>query len=146
MTLLHGSQFFSNMLGGIKVQNKFGDSNKFAIEYQLQNNPYGEIGILKESWGVFRLWIDGINICKFKQENEEKDYEWNLIYLVEWLSENLEYIIGYDPFPLPVCGNNVSELIQKSDKFESGEDDEMYLWYEARSRWIHRHDWLCNRD
>lgn len=133
------------MFGGIKVQNKFGDINKFAVEYQLKKNPHGESGILKESWGVFRLWINGINICKFKQESSEKDYEWNIIYLVEWLCENLEYILGYDPFPLPVSGNTTLELIRKSDEFETEEDDEMYLWYQSKSRWVHRHNWFCNR-
>lgn len=132
--------------GGIKMQNKFGDINKFAIEYQLKKNPYGESGILKESWGIFRLWVNGINICKFKQGSLEKDYEWNLIYLVEWLCENLEYILGYDPFPLPVSGNTALELIQRSDEFETEEDDEMYLWYQSKSRWVHRHNWFCNRD
>ena len=136
----------SSRVWGIKVKNKYGDINKFAIEYQLKKNHYRESGTLKESWGVFRLWINGMNICKYKHENSEKDYEWNLIYLIEWLCENLEYILGYDPFPLPVSGNTTLELIRKSGEFEPKEEDEMYLWYQSRSRWIHRHNWFCNRD
>ncbi|MBU2703799.1 hypothetical protein Ga0466249_004949 [Sporomusaceae bacterium BoRhaA] len=123
----------------------FGDVDKFAIEYQFIPSPYEEDKVLKQSWGIFRLWVMGQDVCEYTAKGVLGKYEWNLIYIVEWLCNNLEYVLGYDPFPLPVNGKNSLELIRESDKFESEEDDEFYLWYQAKSSWIFRHSWFSNR-
>ena len=124
----------------------FGTVDKFGFEYELLKNTHEKIGVLKESWGMFRLWVDGVNICKYTHDGTINEYEWNLIYLIEWLCENLEYILGYDPYPLPVEGSTTLELLEKCDEFETEEDDEMYLWYRANGSWLFRHNWFNNRD
>jgi hypothetical protein len=123
----------------------FGEKEKVAIEYQLIPSPYQEEKLLNKSWGIFSLWIKGQDICEYVTKDCKKKYEWNLIYIVEWLCNNLEFIFGYDPYPLPVQGKNVLELIQESNKFECDEDDEFYLWYQAKSSWTFRHSWFSNR-
>lgn len=123
----------------------FGDKEKFAIEYQFIPSPYKEEELLNKSWGIFKLWIENQNICEYEINNYKKQYEWNLIYIVEWLCNNLEFILGYDPFPLPVKGQTTLQLIQESNKFECEEDDELYLWYQAKSSWTFRHSWFSNR-
>ncbi|SDF88319.1 hypothetical protein [Sporomusa acidovorans] len=123
----------------------FGNVDKFAIEYQFMPSPFEEDKVLKQSWGIFRLWVMGQDVCEYTINGVLSKYEWNLIYIVEWLCNNLEYVLGYDPFPLPVNGKNSLELIRESDKFESEEDDEFYLWYQAKSSWIFRHSWFSNR-
>lgn len=123
----------------------FGDKAKFAIEYQLTSSPYEEEELLKKSWGILKLWIEARDVCQYVVDGSKKQYEWNLIYAVEWLCNNLEYVLGYDPFPLPIQGKNTLELINESDKFESDEDDEFYLWYQAKNSWTYRHSWFSNR-
>jgi hypothetical protein len=122
----------------------FGNTNKFAIEYDFIPSPYEEEKLLKQSWGIFRLWVEGKDLCEYKADGVLNKYEWNLIYIIEWLCDNLKYIVGYDPFPVPVKGENLLELLAESYKFDS-EDIEEDLWYDAVSSWIFRHSWLCNR-
>jgi hypothetical protein len=131
---------------GLEMINNFGNNKSFAIEYELISNPNHENGILKESWGKFSVLIENKDICEYKIEDKIYKYEWNLINVVEWLCVYLEFIIGYDPFPLPIKADDVLSLIQVCDEFESSEDDEMYLWYQAKSLWLFRHSWFNNRD
>ncbi|GEB31701.1 hypothetical protein [Brevibacillus parabrevis] len=49
-------------------------------------------------------------------------FEWNLIYMVEWLSENVKYILRDEPFPLPVKGQHSLELLKHCLLFESDDD------------------------
>jgi hypothetical protein len=123
----------------------FGDKRKFAIEYQLKSCPYQEEEFLKKSWGIFNLWIEDQDICEYVSGDSTTQYEWNLIYIVEWLCNNLEYVLGYDPFPVPVQGQNALELIKESNKFECEDDNEIYLWHHAKNSWTFRHSWFSNR-
>ncbi|MBN7773729.1 hypothetical protein [Clostridium aminobutyricum] len=127
------------------MDNNFGNPNKFAIQYTFLSNPHNEKGIVGESWGVFKLLIEGKDICQYTIDNKNTDYNWNLIYILEWLCENMQYLIGYDPFPLPVQGESTLELIENADDFDSDEEDEIYLWYQAKSSWLFKHSWFCNR-
>ena len=118
-----------------------GDKNTVAFEYALENEPQNE---KNNFWGSIRLWIHGINVCKYQCENQTFEHEGDLSYIVEWLCENLEYIIGYDNYPLPVEGNNMNDIWEKVYKFEADELEEE-LWFGANSRWIFRHTWLNTR-
>lgn len=122
-----------------------GHINSFAIKYKLLPSPYNETGILGESWGEFELWCNGKSICQYEYDGKVENFRWSLIYIVEWLCGNLEYIIGYDPFPLPIDGESTLDLIKLSNDFQSA-DDEEYLWFQARSLWISRHSWISNSD
>ena len=127
------------------MKNNFGNPNKFAMQYTFLPNPHNEKGILGESWGMFKLMVEGNDICQYSIDNKTTNYNWNLLYIVEWLCENLYYLLGYDPFPLPVQGENALELIENADEYESDEDNDMYLWYQAKSSWLFKHSWFCNR-
>lgn len=123
----------------------FGNPDKFEVQYAFLPNPFHENGILGESWGVFKLIVEGQDLCQFTIDDKKTDYFWNLLYIVEWLCENLQFVLGYDPFPLPVEGANTLELIENADEFESDEEDDMYLWYQAKMAWLFKHSWYCNR-
>ncbi|MGZ7440993.1 hypothetical protein [Paenibacillus sp. TH7-28] len=125
--------------------NRFGDPNIFAIEYSFLENPLNENGILKESWGYFGLIIKGNDICEYRIEDETKKYTYSLIHIADWLSSNLIYIIGYDPYPLPVKGDSTQELILNSEEQAPEEDDEEYYWYHAKNSWTMRHNWFSSR-
>ena len=124
---------------------KFGNFNKFGIQYSFLKNPFNEQGIFGESWGYLKLFIDGNDICEYLEKGAPKVYTWNLYFIVEWLCENLDSIIGYDPFPLPVGGKSTIELINAANDFEIEEEVEEYLWYNAMSSWTFRHTWFSSR-
>lgn len=77
----------------------FGDKNTFAIQYEFDVNPFNETSLIGETWGKFELSVRGIDICRYKRADSETTYQWNLIYIVEWFSENLKYILSEEPFP-----------------------------------------------
>lgn len=124
---------------------QFGCKENFSIEYELIPNFAEDDPVLKYSWGKLRIWIEGNDICEYVHKNRKECYEWNLVYILEWLCDNIEYILGYDPFPLPLQENNSIELIEKSNDFDSEDDDEFYLWHQAKSLWAFKHSWFQNR-
>ncbi|MCA1294979.1 hypothetical protein LBW89_18360 [Paenibacillus sp. alder61] len=124
---------------------RFGNPQLFSIEYSLLDNPIDDSGYLKESWGNFALIVDGKNICEHEVENETYKYVWYLDNIVGWFSSNLIYVLGYDPYPLPVKGDSVQELILNSERHVPEEDDEEYYWYHAKSSWTMRHNWFSSR-
>ena len=129
----------------IYVENYLINNVGFRIDYELIQNPNNESGIFNESWGKLKVFLNGKDICKYQFSNCTYGYEGNLYFVIEWLCENLEFIIGYDPFPVPVEGNTSSELISSSNKFESEDEIETYLWYSAVQSWSFRHSWIVNR-
>ncbi|MBC1375758.1 hypothetical protein HB839_09485 [Listeria sp. FSL L7-1699] len=86
--------------------------SSISIDYEL--NADKELGE-----GDLEFYINGKNLCSYKKDGNLKSYSWNLFCVVTWMCENIEYIIGYDPFPLPVKGDTSLELISEADQFES---------------------------
>lgn len=124
----------------------FGKPERFAIEYNLLGNKYDEKGVLGESWGEFRLWVEGKDICQHSIDGILYVYQWNLFYIIDWFCDNIEYILGYDPFPLPVKGNCSFELIEKASNVIIEDDLEEYLWFHSKSKWDFRHRMSRNND
>ena len=143
-SLIYKKIRFTN-LKEIFEMKKFGDSNKFGIQYSFLENPFNEKGVFGESWGEFKLFINGSDICEYLEEKESKTYTWNLYFIIEWLCENLEFILGYDDFPLPVKGENILELVDAANNFEIEDELEEYLWHSAKSSWTFRHTWFSSR-
>lgn len=129
-------------------QRLVGVKDKFALEYQLLKSPYEERFTIANSYGNLKVWINAIDICEYYYEPEQRNYQYeaNLFYVAEWLIEHLDYILGFDLFPLKVGGDNILEMLKKSLDFDSGDQIELDLWYNARSRWILNHSWLGARD
>jgi len=125
------------------MTHKFGIKNKFEIQYNLVPNQ-GE-GIFCESWGSFKMLVNGVDICEYTDYENTKDYTWNLYFIIEWLCEKMQYIIGYDPFPLPIQADTVTNLIEKANEFVTDDDVEEYLWFQAKSLWTSKHSWFSNR-
>ena len=125
-SLIYKKIRFTN-LKEIFEMKKFGDSNKFGIQYSFLENPFNEKGVFGESWGEFKLFINGSDICEYLEEKESKTYTWNLYFIIEWLCENLEFILGYDDFPLPVKGENILELVDAANNFEIEDELEEYF-------------------
>lgn len=125
--------------------NIFGDPKQIAIKYDLKGNVFNEEGLLGESWGQFELIINSAELCNYRKDSKVILYEFNLIYLVQWLCQNFRYIIHDDPFPLPVTGRNAIELYDKSFELEIDDEEQMDKWFEERQDWYSRHNWFWNR-
>jgi len=123
----------------------FGEKNNFAIQYELRVNPFNETTLIGETWGTFALFVKGKDVCQYKRENRITKYQWNLINIVEWFSENLKYIFNDEMFPLPVEGQNSLELLDNCFSFESDSDEEFDKWFETKQEWEFKHSWFSNR-
>jgi len=123
----------------------FGDRNTFAIQYEFVANPFNETSLTGETWGKFELFVHGIDVLRYKRVDSVTAYQWNLIYITEWFSENLKYILSNEPFPLPVEGQDSLELLDHCLLFESDNDDEFDAWFDTKQEWEFRHSWFSNR-
>ncbi|EAG3548937.1 DUF5984 family protein [Listeria monocytogenes] len=113
--------------------------SSISIDYKFNTDK--ELGE-----GDLEFYINGKNLCSYKKDGNLKSYSWNLFCVVTWMCENIEYIIGYDPFPLPVKGDTSLELISEADQYESEDIIEEYLWNSAKSTWIFKHNWFSYRE
>jgi hypothetical protein len=113
-----------------------GDKNKFAIAYEAKSNS-------DES--IFDLYIENKPVCVYIKNNEVCNFIWNIGDIVEWFELNLCHIIYEDKFPLPVFANTSVEFYEKSDNFDSEDDEEFAEWYEKRQDWYFRHSWYSGR-
>ena len=123
----------------------FGEKNTFAIQYEFGLNPFNEDSLIGETWGRFELFVKGKDVCRYKRGNSVTNYQWNLIYIVEWLSENLKYILSDEPFPFPVEGKHSLELLDNCLSFDSDNDDEFDEWFDTKQDWEFKHSWFSNR-
>ncbi|AHM67457.1 DUF5984 family protein [Paenibacillus polymyxa] len=123
----------------------FGDKSTFAIQYELVNNPFNEKSLAGESWGEIEIFVRGRNIFEYKKENVVTPFQWNLIYIVEWFSENHMHILSDEAFPLPVEGQNSLELIDNCLLFDSDNDAEFDQWFDTKQEWEFKHSWFSNR-
>lgn len=123
----------------------FGEKNTFAIQYKFEVNPFNETSLIGETWGEFELFVHGIDVCRYKRIDSVTTYHWNLIYIVEWFSENLKYILSDESFPLSVEGLHSLELLDNCLLFESDNDDEFDAWFDTKQEWEFKHSWFSNR-
>ena len=114
----------------------FGDQNAFAIEYEFSLNSNNDTD------GYIRLWVNGRNICGFNQNREDVC---DLYHIVDWFCDKLDYILGYDPFPVPAEGLTALELMDNAYQYETDDQLEFDLWYSALNRWNLNHCWLVAR-
>ena len=118
-----------------------GNKKEFSIEYELFPSE-GEDEILWDQLhGILAVYVKNKNICRYSYNGEECDFEGVLFYIVEWLCENLSNILGYDPYPLPVEGNNLLELIDSANTFDTDDEIEEHLWFSSEWKWKYRHSW-----
>ncbi|WP_371368282.1 hypothetical protein SRRS_19180 [Sporomusa rhizae] len=122
----------------------FGSKEVFAVAYELKQSPFSESGKNEPTWGVFQMWVDNKSVCTFSMDDKIREYEWDLICIVEWLCKNKNNIFNETQFPLPIEGNNSLEFYKNSGDFDSDDDDEFDLWFEKRQDWYFRHSWYSD--
>ncbi|WP_411680984.1 hypothetical protein [Clostridium thailandense] len=122
----------------------FGNKEVFAVAYELKESPFNESEGNEPTWGIFQMWVNNKSVCTFSMDDQIRDYEWNLIFIVEWLCKNKNNILNETQFPLPTEGNNAIELYNNSGDFDSDDDDEFDSWFEKRQDWYFKHSWYSN--
>lgn len=113
----------------------FGIKEVFGIEYELNNFNNGSL----------EVWVNNKSVCNFLKNGESHKYNWDLVYVIEWLCKNKKNIINEIGFPLPIKADTSIEFYNKSGEFDSDDDDEFYEWFKKRQEWYFRHSWYSNR-
>lgn len=120
------------------MSNIFGTKEKFAISYMFEDK--------QETWGSIQIWVNGENLCLFKDDKQIYEHGGDLYYIPEWFCTKIEYILGYDAYPLPIKGDSLLEIESIANTYKNDNFMEEDLWYGAMNRWILNHCWLSSRD
>lgn len=84
----------------------YGDRKRFAFEYRFLPDPHSGQGAQpaeSASWGAFRIWHRGFNLCEHRADGVLHDHiAWYLLPLLQWLVENWEPLFHEHRFPEPV--------------------------------------------
>jgi len=122
----------------------FGNKEVFAFAYELKDCPFNVSGKNEPTWGIFQMWVNDKSVCTYLREDQRHEYEWDLIFIVEWLCKNKNNILNESQFPLPSEGNNALELYYNSGDFDSDNIDVFDTWFKKRQDWYFKHSWYSN--
>lgn len=109
-----------------------GEKKKFAVEVGKDEYAY-----------QMSLYIEGKDILQFEIQGKVYPHRWrSLGDIMEWIQENLKYILGEDDFPLPIVGDSAAQLCNCVDEwdFEDCESCELV------ADWTFRHTWFSARE
>ncbi len=118
-----------------------GDTQVFALDFALlrdEDEPFD----LDEaaSWGMFRLWVDGVNLCAHDEEAERLEgVHWYLLPLLEWIAEVWNPLLHEERLPAPKAEDAPSSVLRMASTLRAREPD----WGAAESlyEWRSRHSW-----
>lgn len=125
---------------------RFGDPAIFALDLRVAldpdpaSAPAGAVG----SWGDWRLWINGANLCNYKLSSDDSSdfVSWYLAPLLKWIARNWAPLLH--EMRLPTIGRDISEsrrALTARDAFlgawqKTGDEPERFsVWQE----WAARH-------
>ena len=88
------------------------------------------------------VYVQGKDILQFDKEGVTYTYRWrNCQDIIDWIHENMKYIVSDDGFPLSVSADSSAEKCQKI--FDLDLDD--IEPYEILQEWMFRHSWFSAR-
>lgn len=120
---------------------RFGDSKILEVSYEL--TPHfsdNDKSLVSRSWGMLCLYVNGINLCAHMVDGYQKDAcNVHLYWQLEWFTEKLVYILGHDPFPVPMREIHGIEMYWKGKRTDIDDEIEDFLWDCAVSRWGMNH-------
>lgn len=128
----------------------FGCKDKIQIQYDFLTECSQQQNSFEDTWGCFRFFVSECDLCEYIVDGVDYSYQDHLFWIVEWLCENLYYVLGYDPFPITVSGNNAIEMInnvdiRKLELLDAQNECEMLLLDQAKFDWSFRHGWFASR-
>lgn len=124
--------------------NNFGDQRNFAIEFALYQDPdLGQVSDCAESasWGAFRVWVDGRNLCEHQVgDSTENAVHWYLLPFFEWLVMNWDALLHEERLPLGSHGINARSAYYDTLRLVLGNiDSKSEMKSMEWQRWWKRH-------
>jgi len=89
---------------------RFGEVAEFALDLRLMDDPDGDSGAPHDSvgsWGRWRLWVNGVNLCKhdfFPAEGDPRPEDavaWYLAPLLQWIAATWAPLLHEERLPSP---------------------------------------------
>jgi Zn-dependent peptidase ImmA (M78 family) len=123
-----------------------GDTQVLALELTLlrdDDEPFDHD--LAASWGMFSLWVDGVNLCAHEEEAERLEgVHWYLLPLLEWLVESWDPLLHEERLPAPRVADAPQAVARVGMTLRSPTPD----WDVAESlhAWRARHSWRTAAD
>ena len=88
------------------------------------------------------VYVQGNDILQFKKEGVIYAYKWrNCQDIIEWIHENMKYILNDDEFPLLISADSAAEKCEIC--YNSDLDD--IEKYDVLQDWMFRHSWFSAR-
>jgi Zn-dependent peptidase ImmA (M78 family) len=123
-----------------------GDTKVLALDVALlrdEDEPFDHD--LAASWGMFSLWVDGVNLCAHDEEAERLEgVHWYLLPLLEWLVESWDPLLHEERLPAPRVADAPRAAARVGMSLRSPATD----WGVAESlyAWRARHSWRTAAD
>lgn len=103
---------------GVRWSQQLGNTERFAIELRFEDDPDDGAHCTSDeasSWGAFRIWVRGKNVCAHLEEDETvNSVHWYLIGLLEWFSEHWAPLLHEEKLPTKNSGDDAWEALEKS--------------------------------
>jgi Zn-dependent peptidase ImmA (M78 family) len=129
---------------------RLGDSATFAVDLKLLPDPDGDLGAPATSvgsWGQWRLWIGGLNLCEHElifgdgRVEARKAVTWYLVPFIRWLGEHWGPLLHEERFPRGLRLGELSRARTARDAYlsvlETRGDD--LSAFEPWQNWAARH-------
>ena len=129
-----------------------GDPAEFAFSVAFTPNPDGEHDAsspdASASWGHFRLWVDGENLCAHHEMGEVVDTaHWYLLPMMEWFAENWNALFHEERLPVKNVGLSAAEgLAQSKNPPLSLKEVDEFDWLRRWGAWWSRHNLRAGRE
>lgn len=122
-----------------------GDPSDFAFGLTFLRNPHGDgdraTAEEHASWGAFRLWAGGENLCAHREQGEVLGAaHWYLLPLLEWLADNWDPLLHEEKLPLRNARGSAAESLASTrlPPVSLKETDE-FAWLDTWAAWWDRH-------
>lgn len=108
-----------------------GDKNSFGIGVGKDISAY-----------QLSVYIQGNDILQFEKGGVIYTYRWKECQdIIEWIYENMMYILSDDKFPLSISADSAAEKCEISYKLDFDDIEQ----YEILQEWMFRHSWFSAR-
>ena len=108
-----------------------GDKNSFGIGVGKDISAY-----------QLSVYIQGNDILQFEKGGVIYTYRWKECQdIIEWIYENMMYILSDDNFPLSISADSAAEKCEISYKLDFDDIEQ----YEILQEWMFRHSWFSAR-
>ncbi len=88
------------------------------------------------------VYVQGKDILQYEKGGVIYTYRWNECQdIIEWIHENMKYILSDDKFPLSISASSSAEKCEVSFKLDIDNIEK----YEILQEWMFRHSWFSAR-